>query len=61
MLVRCSFLDCLFNDIVASTVNEIHEFEFLTELIPYSMKYDEAIQNRKHLEELKNAAKEDFA
>ncbi|KAI8926449.1 hypothetical protein BC831DRAFT_456230 [Entophlyctis helioformis] len=37
---------------VAWAVNDVQEFEFLTEIVPHTLSYEIAVQRRKALEEL---------
>lgn len=45
---------------VANAIADIHEFEFLTEICPFTVRIDEAIEKREMLIEMKNEQNEHY-
>ena len=45
---------------VCNSINDIHEFEFLTEICPFTMPIKDAVEKREHLMELKQDQNEHF-
>ncbi|KAI8892231.1 hypothetical protein BC833DRAFT_612356 [Globomyces pollinis-pini] len=45
---------------VANAINDIHEFEFLTEIVPNTMPYDDALNRRAAFQAIQDAQKDEL-
>jgi histone H3/H4 len=43
---------------ISNAINDIHEFEFLTEIVPFTLPFEEAVERKEAFEEMVQAQKE---